>query len=52
MAPAGSLSALQPSGPLVFLLPDLEEEHLHLLVLDASGGGVHGLCGYYAARGL
>ena len=50
--PAGSLSALQPAGPLAFPLPDLEEEYLHLLVLDAPGGGVHGLCGYYAAKGL
>jgi len=28
--PAGSLPTLQPTDPLVFPLPDLEEEHLHL----------------------
>ena len=29
---------------------DARPGHLHLLVVHAPGGGVHGLCGYHAAR--
>ena len=26
------------------------KQYLHMLLFDATGGGVHGMCGYWAAQ--
>ena len=40
-----------PSRPPVQPLQRPLDRPLHLLLFDAAGGGVHGMCGYFAARG-